>query len=56
MNSRGYTFLGWVIWQLGSRVAKTKISQNRTKIGAAGIVAAVLVAGIAAAASSGDDE
>jgi hypothetical protein len=55
MNSRSYTVLGWIVWQIGSRVAKKKMSQNRTKIGAAGIVAAVLVAGIVAA-KSGEDE
>ena len=57
MNSKGYTVLGWVVWQIASRVAKRKIQQNRVKIGAAGVVVLVLVAGLAAAKSgSGDDE
>jgi hypothetical protein len=57
MNSKGYTVLGWVVWQIASRVAKRKIHQNRVKIGAAGVVALVLVAGLAAAKSgSGDDD
>jgi hypothetical protein len=54
MNSKGYTVLGWVVWQIASRVAKRKVSQNRTKIGAAAAVMLVLVLGIAAA-RSGDD-
>jgi hypothetical protein len=56
MSSQGYTFLGWVVWQLGSRIIKKKISDNQMKLGAAGIVVAVLVGGvIAARAGSGDD-
>jgi hypothetical protein len=49
MSSRGYTVLGWMVWQIGSRVAKRKIAQNRVKIGAAGVVALVLVGGVVAA-------
>jgi hypothetical protein len=58
VNSKGYTLLGWVVWQIASRVAKRKIQQNSVKIGAAGVVALVLVAGLAAAAKSagGDDD
>jgi hypothetical protein len=56
MSSSGYTFLGWVVWQLGSRIFKRKIADNRTKLGAAGVVALVLVGGVVAAkAASGDD-
>jgi hypothetical protein len=55
MSSRGYTVLGWLVWQVGSRVAKRKIAQNRGKIGAAGVILLVLVAGIAAARAGGDD-
>lgn len=56
MNSRGYTVLGWLVWQLASRIAKSKIERNRAKIGAAGVIALVLVGGVVAAkASSGDD-
>jgi hypothetical protein len=51
MSSRGYTVLGWIVWQIASRVAKRKIAQNRVKLGAAGAVALVLVAGVAAARS-----
>lgn len=55
MNSKGYTILGWIVWQIGSRVAKRKMSQNRAKLGAAGVVALVLVGGILAA-RGGDGE
>ena len=54
MSSKSYTVLGWVVWQIASRVARRKISQNRTKIGAAAVVMLVLVLGVAAA-RSGDD-
>jgi hypothetical protein len=54
MTSKGYTILGWLVWQIASRVAKRKIAQNRVKIGAAAAVVLVLVAGVAAA-RSGDD-
>jgi hypothetical protein len=55
MTSKGYTLLGWVVWQLGTRVAKFKLSQNRTKLGAAGVVALVLVGGLIAAKSASGD-
>ena len=57
MSTRGYTVIGWVVWQIASRVAKRKIQQNRVKLGAAGVVVLVLVAGLAAAksGSGGDD-
>jgi hypothetical protein len=55
MSSKGYTVLGWVVWQIASRVAKRKIVQNRVKIGAAGVVGLVLVGGVVAARAGGDD-
>jgi hypothetical protein len=54
VSSKGYTALGWIVWQIGSRVAKRKLGQNRSKLIAAGAVAAVVAVGIALA--SGDDE
>ncbi len=54
MNSKGYTVLGWVVWQIVSRVAKRKVRQNRIKVGAAAAVLAVLLLGVAAAKSSSD--
>jgi hypothetical protein len=49
MSTTGYTVLGWIVWQIASRVAKKKIAQNRMKIGAAGVVLLVLLGGVAAA-------
>ena len=55
MSTKGYTVLGWIAWQIISRVAKRKIAQNKVKIGAAATVSAVVAAGILAArATSGD--
>jgi hypothetical protein len=55
MNSKSYSVLGWIVWQIGSRVARKKMAQNRVKLGAAGIVALVLVGGVIAARASDDD-
>jgi hypothetical protein len=54
MTSKSYSLLGWLVWQIASRVAKRKIGQNRNKIGAVVIVGGVLVAGLLAA-RAGDD-
>ena len=54
MGVKGYTFLGWVVWQLGSRIVKYKVAQNRAKVGAIGVIAAVLIGGVIAAKSSSD--
>ena len=55
-STRGYTVLGWLAWQIISRVATRKMAQNKVKLGAAATVFAVIAAGILAArASSGDD-
>ena len=56
MSSKGYTVLGWIVWQVGSRVAKKKIAQNRTKIGAASVVLLVLLGGVAAAKAAGSQD
>jgi hypothetical protein len=54
MNTRAYTVLGWVTWQIATRVAKRKMAQNKVKIGAAATVLLVLIGGLAAAkATSG---
>jgi hypothetical protein len=55
MSSKGYTFLGWVVWQLGSRLARRSIAQNRAKLGAVGVIALVLLGGVIAAKQSPDD-
>ena len=54
--TKGYTVLGWVVWQIASRVAKRRMAQNRAKLGAAGVVALVLIGGIFAAKAASDDE
>jgi predicted PurR-regulated permease PerM len=54
MNTKGYTVLGWLVWQVVSRIAKRKVRQNRAKFGAAAAVVLVLVLGLAAARSSSD--
>jgi hypothetical protein len=54
IGTRGYTVFGWVVWQIAQRVAKKKIRQNRVKLGAAGVVALVLVGGVLAARSGSD--
>jgi hypothetical protein len=56
MTTKGYTVLGWLAWQLLSRVASYKLAQNKVKVGAAATVVAVIAAGVLAArASAGDD-
>jgi hypothetical protein len=54
MGTRSYTVLGWIVWQVGSRVAKKKMAQNRAKLGAIGVIALVLIGGILAAKSDTD--
>jgi hypothetical protein len=54
MSTKGYTFLGWIVWQLGSRLAKRQIAENRVKVGAVGVIALVLVGGVAAAKSGSE--
>ena len=54
MGPKGYTVLGWAVWQIGSRVAKRKVAQNQAKLGAVGVIALVLLGGIFAAKSSSD--
>ena len=56
MTSKRYTVLGWVVWQIGSRVAKKKMTENRVKLGAVGVVAAVLVGGVIAARAGGGSD
>jgi hypothetical protein len=56
MNSKGYTVLGWLVWQVATRVAKRKLAQNKVKLGAAATVLLVLVAGLAAAKAASGDE
>lgn len=56
MNSKGYTFIGWVVYQLGKRIVAYQIAKNRVKLGAAGLVALVLIGGVAAAKAQLSDD
>jgi hypothetical protein len=56
MGTKGYTVLGWAVWQVASRIAKRKMRQNKVKLGAAATVVLVLVAGVLAAKASGGDD
>ena len=56
MSSKGYTILGWVTWKIASRVAKRKLAANRSKLGAAAVVVAVVLAGIALAGGDDDEQ
>jgi hypothetical protein len=50
-GTRRNAAIGWLVWQIGSRIAKKKVRQNRVKLGAAGVVAVALAGGVAAARS-----
>jgi hypothetical protein len=57
MNSRAaYTVLGWITWQVATRVAKRKMSQNKVKIGAGATAVGVLAAGLVAAKVAGSSD
>jgi hypothetical protein len=56
VSSKGYTVLGWIVYQVATRFLKRKAAQKKVKLGAAATVALVLVAGLAAAkAAAGED-
>jgi hypothetical protein len=55
MNSRGYTVLGWIVYQVGWRMVSRRIAQNRVKLGAVATIALVLVGGILAARATGEE-
>ena len=56
MTVRAYTVLGWLVWQVVSRVARRKIGQNRAKLGAAAVVTLVLLGGALAARATSDED
>jgi hypothetical protein len=56
MGTKGYTVLGWAVWQVASRVARRKMRQNKVKVGAAATVFLVLVGGLIAAKAGGGEE
>jgi hypothetical protein len=56
MNTKtGYTVLGWVVWQIGTRLAKHEAARNKRKLGAGLAVALVVAGGILVAAGESDD-
>jgi hypothetical protein len=56
MTSKRYTLLGWLVWQAAKIVATKKASDKRVKLGAAGLVALVLVGGVFAAKAGLSDD
>jgi hypothetical protein len=56
MSSKGYTVLGWAVWQVAKRVAKRKMTQNRVRLGAAGAAALLLAGGILAARAGSSED
>jgi hypothetical protein len=54
MRKPGYTMLGWIVWQLGRRVARRKLEENRVRLGAAGTAALAVAAGIVLARARTD--
>jgi uncharacterized PurR-regulated membrane protein YhhQ (DUF165 family) len=56
MTTKGYTVLGWLAWQILSRVLGRKVARKRVKLGAAATVALVLVGGILAAKTASSDD
>jgi hypothetical protein len=53
MSSRGYTVLGWAVWQVATRAGKQQMARNKVKLGAAATVLLVLVGGLAIAKAAG---
>jgi hypothetical protein len=56
MSNRGYTVLGWAVWQILSRAAKREMRENKVKLGAAATVLLVLVGGLAIAKATASEE
>src|SRR4029077_2668184 len=56
MSSKGYTVLGWLVWQFVFGAAKKTLAENRVKLGAIGVIALVLAGGAVAAKATGGDE
>jgi nicotinamide riboside transporter PnuC len=59
MSKRGYELIGWLVWKTRRRHvknAKNAIAKRRTKVGAAGVIALVLLGGVVVAAKSGNGD
>ncbi|CAA9520677.1 MAG: hypothetical protein AVDCRST_MAG45-2479 [uncultured Solirubrobacterales bacterium] len=55
MGKARYTVLGWVVWQIGSRVAKRKVAEQRVKVASAAVVALAVAVALALARATGDE-
>lgn len=55
MSTKRYSALGWVAWQIASRLAKRKAAKNKRKLGAGLAVALIVAGGILLAAGDSDD-
>jgi hypothetical protein len=51
---RRYAAFGWVVWKIMGRVARRKVARNRARLVAAGVLVAVVGAGIGGARARGD--
>jgi hypothetical protein len=47
--------LGWIVWRIGSFLARRKLRENRVRLGAVAVILAVILAGLAAARAGGED-
>jgi hypothetical protein len=56
MTTKGYTVLGWLAYQILSRMISRQLQRNKVKLGAAATVFAVIAAGILAARASSGNE
>jgi hypothetical protein len=55
VSTRGYTLLGWIVWRLGTWLARRKVRQNRGRLAAAATIVAVVLVGLALARGSADE-
>ena len=56
MRRSGYTLLGWIVWRIGSRVARRKAAQNKVKLAAAAVAVVGLAAALGAARAASREE
>jgi hypothetical protein len=45
VSSNRHTIVGWLVWQIGKRVVRRKISKARSKLVPLAVVVAVVAAG-----------
>ena len=56
MSHKRYTILGWLVWQIGSRLARRRLARMQMKLAAAAVVGLVLAAGAAVAREIASDD